>query len=109
LKIDSALTLVSFPGRDDPDNFFSVISPILDVYVHDQQDGAIYHSDGMPSLLAFHDAILSKDQTIVCKRLRGGCEGDAMFAVVRPVLAFVPFELHRYTNCITVGSPRQAD
>src|ERR1700722_16883176 len=60
LKIDSALTLVSFAGRDDTDRFFFVMFILHAIDVNNQQHRAGGGSYGVPPLLAGHDAVLAK-------------------------------------------------
>src|SRR5258708_722820 len=48
LNIDSALTLISFPGRDDTDGFFFAIFILHAIYVDNQQDRC--GSNGVPPL-----------------------------------------------------------
>src|SRR5260370_26663889 len=61
LNIDSALTLISFSGRDDTDGFFFAIFILHAIYVDNQQDRLRCGSNGVPALFASHDAILAED------------------------------------------------
>src|ERR1700689_4360035 len=61
LKIDSALTLISFAGRDDTDGFFFIMFILHAIDVSNQQHGAGCDSDGVPPLLTGHDAVFAED------------------------------------------------
>src|SRR5450759_4535059 len=61
LNIDSALTLISFAGRDDAAGFFFAIFILHALYVDDQQHRPLYGSNGVPQLFARQDAILAED------------------------------------------------
>src|SRR5216683_139545 len=61
LNIDSALTLISFAGRDDADGFFFAISILHAIYVDDQKHRPLRGSNGVPTLFAFYNAILAED------------------------------------------------
>src|SRR5215469_55154 len=102
LNIDSALTFISFPRRDDADDFFFVaISMLLAIGVDHEQDCCFHHSDGVPSLLALDDAILAEKCIGIIENPCRDFECDPMFLLVASVLSFVPLEAHRYTYCIT--------
>src|ERR1700682_769972 len=60
LNIDSALTLISFAGRDDADGFFFAIFILHAIYVDNQRHRSLYGSNGVPPLFAGHDAFLRK-------------------------------------------------
>jgi hypothetical protein len=59
LNIDSALTLIRLPRRDDPDDFFAIF--VLTIGVHDQENSPRNASDRMPSLFAFDNAVLNQN------------------------------------------------
>src|ERR1019366_4475292 len=102
LNIDSALALIRFAGRDDADGFFFAIFILHAIYVHDQQQRPLYGSNGMPPLFASHDAILAEHCLGIVENQCRNLERDAtVLTLVDPVLFAVPFEPHRYTNCIT--------
>src|ERR1039458_7834112 len=61
LNIDSALTPISFAGRDDSDGFFFAIFILHARYVNNQQHRPLCGSNGVPPLFAGHDAILTED------------------------------------------------
>src|SRR5271165_2440911 len=61
LNIDSALTLISFAGRDDADAFFFVMFILQAIDVDNQQQRAGRTSYGVPPLFARHDAVLAED------------------------------------------------
>ena len=61
LNIDSALTLTSFAGRDDADDFFFTIFILHSVYVNVQQHSPFRGSHGVPPLFAIHNAIPVED------------------------------------------------
>ena len=60
LNIDSALTLISFAGRDDSDGFFFAIFILRARYLNNQQHSRLCGSNSVPSLFASHDAILAE-------------------------------------------------
>src|ERR1700722_13122932 len=61
LKIDSALTLVSFAGPDDTDRFFFVMFILHAIDVNNQQPRAGCGPYAVPPLLAGHDAVLAEN------------------------------------------------
>jgi hypothetical protein len=101
-KVDSALTLVSFSGRDDSDDFFTMlILPPVDV--HYQQHRRLNASDCVPPLLALNYPILPQDQARIFKNQRGRLEVErVVFAPLLLVLRSVPFKPNRYTNRIAL-------
>ena len=80
LKIDSALTLISFAGRDDADSFFFAIVPLHAVCVDDQQHRPLGGSNSVPPLFAIHDAILAEDYVGIIENQRSTLERDATVA-----------------------------
>jgi hypothetical protein len=60
LKIDSALTLISFPRRDDADGFFAIDS-VLTVNMNDQKKSCRDGTDHMPSLFSLDNTILDQN------------------------------------------------
>src|SRR5271169_1066591 len=72
LNIDSALTLIRFAGRDNADGFFFAILILDSVHVDDEQHGLLYGSNGVPALLAGHDAILAEDRVRI---IENECRG----------------------------------
>src|ERR1017187_9974642 len=109
LNIDSALTLIRFAGRDDADGFFFAIFILHAIYVDDQQQRPLYGSNAMPPLFASHDAVLTEHRLGIVENECRNLERDAtVLQLVDPILLAVPFESHRYTNCITFtgGSQR---
>ena len=56
LKIDSALTLISFAGRDDANGFFFVMFILHAIDVDNQKQRARSHPYGVSPLFARHDA-----------------------------------------------------
>src|SRR3954447_16894354 len=73
-KISSSVTLISFPGRDDADDFFAIAR--TPIHVHDQQRHFRAVPDGMPSLLAVvadsigiqHNQRIGENQRGILKR-----------------------------------------
>src|SRR5580658_7821113 len=61
VKIDSALTLVCFPGRDAADDFFFVILSLPSIKMHNQQHCARNGSYGVPPLFALCGAVFSEN------------------------------------------------
>src|SRR5260221_13095555 len=93
LNIDSALTLISFAGRDDTDGFLFAISILHAIDVDDQQHRPLRGSNGVPPLFATHDAILAEDYVGIVKNECRTLERDAtVIQLVDPVLLAVPFE-----------------
>jgi len=104
LNIDSALTLISFAGRDDTDGFFFVIVILHAIRVDNQQERVCRHSYGVPPLFARHDAVLAEHCMRIVEHTGRALETEAVvFLFVDPVLFGVPFKPHRYTKCITVN------
>ena len=60
LNIDSALTLISFAGRDDADGFFFAMFTLPAIYVDYQQNRLLYGANGVPSPLAIDDSIFAE-------------------------------------------------
>src|ERR1700687_2519827 len=54
VNIDSALTLISFAGRDDAAGFFFAVFILRAIYVDNQQHRPLYGSYGVPPLFAGH-------------------------------------------------------
>src|ERR1035441_3142093 len=109
LNIDSALTLMSFAGRNDADDFFFAIFILRAIYVNNQEHRPLYGSNGVPLLFASYDAILAEDYARIIENECLTLESDStVLLLVDPVLFTVPFKSHRYTKCITltVGSQR---
>src|ERR1019366_5439700 len=109
LNIDTALTLMSFAGRNDADGFFCAIFILHAIYVNNQQHRPLHGSNGVPPLFARHDAILVEDYARIIENECRTLESDStVLLLVDPVLFTVPFKSHRYTKCITrtVGSQR---
>jgi len=96
LKICSALTLESFSGRDDADDFFAIVC--LPVNMHYQQNW-IQAGDLTNCVSAAFaclvDSVLSYRQTWVRENSSRQFEIDTVFRKVCPVLRRIPFELHR--------------
>src|ERR1017187_10311715 len=108
LNIDSALTLISFAGRDDSDDFFFAISILHARYVNNQQNRPLCGSNGVPPLFAGHDAILTENYVGIVENQCRTLESDAtVLMLVDSVLFTVPFEPHCYTKCITITVQRQ--
>ena len=60
---------------------------LYDICMNDQQDCSFQGSDGVPSLFAGHNAVLSEDCMRIVENERCGLEGDAaMLPLVDPVL-----------------------
>src|SRR5271157_1342162 len=110
LKIDSALTLISFAGRDtvcgpfrDADDLFFAIVILHAICVDDQQHRPLRGSNSVPPLVAIHDAILVEDYVGIVENQRRALKRDAtVLPLVDPVLFAVPLKPHRYTICITL-------
>src|SRR5271157_2782995 len=103
LKIDSALTLTSFAGRDNADDLFFAIVILHAIGVHDQQHRPLRGSNSVPPFVAIHDAILVEDYVGIVENQRRALKRDAtVFPLVDPVLFAVPLKPHRYTICITL-------
>jgi hypothetical protein len=77
LNIDSALTLISFAGRDDADGFFFAIFILHAIYVDNQQHRPLYGSNGVPPLFAGHDAFLAEDYLGIVENECRAFESDA--------------------------------
>jgi len=87
LNIDSALTLISFAGRDDADVFFFVIFVLQAIDVDNQQQRAGRPSYGVPPLFARYDAVLAEDcMGIVEYKSRALKTEAVVFLFVDPVL-----------------------
>ena len=98
LNIDSALTLISFAGRDDADGFFFVMFILQAIDVDNQQHRARRHSYGVPPLFAGHYAVLAEDCMGIVEHKGRALETKAVvFLFVDPVLFGVPLKPHRYT------------
>src|ERR1035441_6856214 len=69
LNIDSALTLISFAGRDDSDGLFFAIFILRARYVNNQQHSRLCGSNSVPSLFASHDAILTETSAALSKAM----------------------------------------
>ena len=102
LNMDSALTFISFAGRDDAYGFFVVIFILHAIDVDDQQHRGGRGSNGVPPLFARHDAVLAKNCVRIVENERGGVEREAVvLLLVDPALFTIPLKPHRYTKCIT--------
>ena len=103
LNIDSALTLIRFAGRDNPDRiFFFVIFILHAIHVDDQQHSPVHSSNRVPTLFAIHDTICADDYARIIENKRCSFERDAsVLFLVDPIFRTVPFKPHRYTLCIT--------
>src|ERR1035437_6707272 len=77
LKIDSALTLISFAGRDDTDDLFFAIVVLRAQFVDDQQHRPLRGSNSVPPLFAIHDAILAEDYFGIVENQRRTLKRDA--------------------------------
>ena len=77
LNIDSALTLISFAGRDDAYGFFFVMFILLAIRVYNQQHRARCGSYGVPPLFAHHDAVLAEDCLGIAENKRRALESEA--------------------------------
>jgi hypothetical protein len=55
LNIDSALTLIRFPRRDNADDFFAIV--FLSKGMHNKKQGIRNRSNRVPPLFALHDAV----------------------------------------------------
>src|ERR1035441_369742 len=77
LNIDSALTLISFAGRDDSDGFFFAIFILRARYVNNQQHSRLCGSNSVPSLFASHDAILTENYVGIIENECRTLESDA--------------------------------
>jgi hypothetical protein len=62
-------------------------------------DSAENHSKCLPSLLAFHNAILNSERERVIKEQSGSVETDLVLREISSVLFVTPFEAH--------GQPRR--
>src|ERR1035441_9245932 len=94
LNIDSALTLTSFAGRDDADGFFFAIFILHAIYVDNQQHRPLHGSNGVPSLFASHDAILTENYVGIIENECRTLESDAtVLLLVDPVLLTVPIQI----------------
>jgi hypothetical protein len=102
LNIDSALTIISFAGRDDADGFFFAMFTLHAIYVDYQQNCPLYGANGVPSLLAVDDSIFAERCMGIVEDQGGGLKRDTVLLLVDPVLLGIPFKSHRYTNCITL-------
>src|SRR5271165_6560150 len=102
LNIDSALTLISFPRRDDADDFFAIFL-LLPIYMDYQQYRLLNGFDGMPPLFAVDDAIFSEYYIWIVKDQGRARKRESVLPLIGGVLFFAPFKLHRYTYCITAG------
>src|SRR5664279_4221928 len=97
LKIVSALTLISFAGRDDADGFFFAIVILRAICVDDQQHRSLRGANSVPPLFAIHDAILAEDYFGIVENQRRTLKRDAtVLLLVGSVLFAVPLKSHRY-------------
>src|SRR5260370_26447568 len=97
LNIDSALTPFGFAGRDDAYGFFRVIFILHAVYVDNQQHSARRGTDGVPPLLAIHDAVLAQNFAGIVENKRRALEREAVVLLqVDAVLFTIPVTLHCY-------------
>src|ERR1039458_6305218 len=86
LNIDSALTLISFAGRDDASGFFFAIFILHAISGDDQQQRSLYGSNGKPPLFASHDAILAEHCLGIVENQCRNLERDAtVLPLVDPV------------------------
>jgi hypothetical protein len=91
LKIDSALTLISFAGRDDADGLFFAIFILHAIYVDNQQHRPLYGSNRVPPLFASRNAILAEDCLGIVENECRTLESDAtVLLLVDPALLAVP-------------------
>jgi hypothetical protein len=76
LKIASALTLISFSGRDDSDDFFGIVLFLFfPIYVNDNQRRASNQPDRVPALLAcLIDTVLNQDPVRIVEYFGRGLE-----------------------------------
>jgi hypothetical protein len=92
LNIDSALTLTSFPRRDDADDFFAIFV-LHSIDVDHQQERFLHCSNRVPPLFTVNDTILAKDYIRIVKHERRACERQAtVLLLVGTVLVLVPLE-----------------
>jgi hypothetical protein len=78
LNIESALTLISFAGRDDPDGFFFAMFTLHAIYVDYQQNRLLYGANGVLSLLAIDDSIFAERHVEIVEDQSGGLKRDAV-------------------------------
>src|ERR1019366_7752895 len=94
LNIDSALTLISFAGRDNSDGFFFAIFILRARYVNNQQHSRLCGSNSVPSLFASHDAILTENYVGIIENECRTLESDAtVLLLVDPVLLNCPVQI----------------
>src|ERR1035437_3182508 len=108
LNIDSALTLISFAGRDDADGFFFVMFILQAITWTTNSTAPVAIPMACHRCSPATIAVLAEDCMGIVEHKGRALETEAVvFLFVDPVLFGVPFKPHRYTQCITVNVENQ--
>src|SRR5712691_286618 len=97
LGIYVSLAWGSLACRDDADYFLIFIHRVG----HNYHANSAHHSNRLPARFAVYLPVLHTHMIRIVKHQDGGCEADAMFSLIDPVLALVPGELHRQSLVMT--------
>jgi len=78
--------------RNQPNH---LVASLLPIGMSDEQYRARNHSNRLPSLLSFNNAILNAERPGIFENQTGGFEANLVLCEIPTVLALIPFEAHQ--------------